>query len=75
MLRNNIGEQYLKCKSYSDHYRTYEIVFENNLSVDKNTGLTNHIERWWLTLRNRIGRFTRKTISFSKSEFYHTAAL
>ncbi|MBK8508726.1 MAG: hypothetical protein IPL51_08720 [Candidatus Competibacteraceae bacterium] len=30
-------------------------------------GLTQHIERFNNTLRQRLGRFVRKTLSFSKS--------
>ncbi|MGB3619209.1 MAG: IS1 family transposase [Catalinimonas sp.] len=33
--------------------------------------LTNHVERWNCTLRQRIRRFVRKTLSFSKCEEMH----
>ena len=75
LLRNNIREDYLEFRSYSDLYPTYDMVFDQNLRVDKKTGLTNHMERWWATLRNRLGRLSRKTLSFSKSEFYLNANL
>jgi IS1 transposase len=32
---------------------------------------TAHQERWYLTVRQRLGRFVRKTLSFSKSERNH----
>ena len=44
---------------------------ERHTSVEKETGLTKHIERWDNTLRQRIGRFVRKTLSFSKSRWWH----
>ncbi|MGB3547655.1 MAG: IS1 family transposase, partial [Saprospiraceae bacterium] len=31
-------------------------------------GQTNHVERWNCTLRQRVGRFVRKSLSFSKCE-------
>jgi len=44
-------------------------------SVGKETGETAHVERWNTTLRQRLGRFVRKTLSFSKSDEYHEIAL
>lgn len=37
--------------------------------VDKETGLTNHVERLNNTLRQRISCFVRKTLSFSKKAY------
>ncbi|PSO81021.1 MAG: hypothetical protein BRC44_05585 [Cyanobacteria bacterium QS_4_48_99] len=45
------------------------------LPVSKNTGLTAHVERWNNTLRQRLARFVRRTLSFSKSELMHENAL
>ena len=39
------------------------------------TGLTNHVEQFNATLRNRLGCFTRKTLSFSKKKENHEAVL
>jgi hypothetical protein len=39
--------------------------------IGKETGQTAHQERWYLTLQQRVGRFVRKTLSFSKSETNH----
>ena len=50
-------------------------VFQANESHGKETGETAHGERWNCTLRQRIGRFVRKTLSFSKSIFMHIACL
>jgi insertion element IS1 protein InsB len=33
------------------------------------------VERWNCTLRQRLGRFVRKTLSFSKSEAMHEVCL
>jgi len=44
-------------------------------SVGKETGETAHVERWNNTLRQRLARFVRKTLSFSKSDEYHEFAL
>ena len=41
----------------------------------KGDGLTNHIERFWCTLRQRCARFVRKTLSFSKCPLDHVGAL
>jgi insertion element IS1 protein InsB len=42
---------------------------------NKGDGLTNHIERFWCTLRQRCARFVRKTLSFSKCPLNHVGAL
>ena len=41
----------------------------------KGDGQTAHIERWNNTLRQRLGPFVRKTLSFSKSDCLHHARL
>ena len=41
----------------------------------KRDGLTNHVERFWCTLRQRCARFVRKTLSFSKCPRNHVGAL
>lgn len=37
-------------------------------------GPTNHMERWHNTLAQRLGRYTRKTLAFSKSDTYRALA-
>ena len=44
-------------------------------SAGKEAGLTNHVERFWLTVRQRCGRFVRKTLSFSKCPLNHVGSL
>ncbi|MBP3954390.1 hypothetical protein J8F10_03675 [Gemmata sp. G18] len=41
----------------------------------QDTGLTAHIERFWLTLRQRCARLVRKTLTFSKCPRNHLGAL
>jgi hypothetical protein len=43
--------------------------------VGKDSGLTNHIERFNNTLRQRISRLVRKTLSFSKKLENHIGAI
>ena len=78
-LWSHIPQAYRHCATYSDFWETYQLVFgtlgPNHQSVGKHTGQTNHVERWNNTLRQRLGRFVRKSLSFSKSETYHLIAL
>ena len=48
---------------------------EQHTAVGKETGETAHVERWNNTLRQRLARFVRKTLSFSKSPVMHEACL
>ena len=41
----------------------------------KGDGRTNHIERFWGTLRQRCGRLVRKALSFSKCDANHIGAI
>ena len=61
----------------SDYWSSYAEVFDPNThrSVGKHTGLTNYVERFNTILRNRLGRFTRKTLGFSKKKANHEAVL
>ncbi len=72
-LRDAIDPRYRSCPTVSDFLGSYEAVLppSKHRSVGKETGETAHMERWNGTLRQRIGRFVRKTLSFSKSEKRH----
>jgi IS1 family transposase len=48
---------------------------ETHRMVGKESGQTNHMERWNCTLRQRLARFVRKTLSFSKSDVIHQVVL
>ncbi len=57
-----------------DSYQTV-IPIAQHRPVDKRAGATNHIERWNNTLRQRLGRFVRQTLSFSKTDEMHDICL
>jgi insertion element IS1 protein InsB len=40
-------------------------------ATGKQEGETSHVERWINTLRQRLSRFVRRTLSFSKSHQMH----
>ena len=48
---------------------------EQQTAAGKESGLTAHVERWNLTLRRRLGRFVRKSLSFSQSDTMHELCL
>jgi insertion element IS1 protein InsB len=68
-----IPAAYRRCRSYSDFLKAYQAVLpkRRHHAVGKDTGQTAHQERWYNTLRQRLGRFTRETLSFSKTDHYH----
>ncbi|MCW5924309.1 MAG: IS1 family transposase [Saprospiraceae bacterium] len=69
-LWRKLPHEYQKCLSFSDFWTTYQCLpSETHLMVGKETGLTNHVERLNNTLRQRISRLVRKTLSFSKKEY------
>ncbi len=72
-----IPGEYKHCCSFSDFWLAYQKVFstQTHQCVGKESGETSHVERWNNTLRQRLARFVRKTLSFSKSETYHEAVL
>jgi IS1 transposase len=51
------------------------IPTEQHVAVGKDSGETAHVERWNNTLRQRLGRFVGKSLSFSKSEEMHEVCL
>ena len=72
-LWKKIPESYRSCQSFSDFWKAYGEVFssETHETVDKKSGETSHMERFYCTLRQRLARYVRKTLSFSKSERMH----
>jgi IS1 family transposase len=66
-LWRKIPYAYLLCPSFSDLWRAYGCVpVQTHQQVGKETGQTAHIERLNNTLRQRLSRLVRKTLSFSK---------
>jgi len=77
-LWNSLPAVYRQCAvSYTDFWNAYSIVFPSSRhrAVGKETGLTNYIERFNCTMRQRISRLVRKTLSFSKSVVNHIGAI
>ena len=77
LLWQRIPERYRGGMLYSDFWESYQKVLpeDRHRAVGKSEGRTNHVERWNCTLRQRLGRFVRKTLSFSKSEQMHETCL
>lgn len=73
LLWQAIPETYKHCQTYSDFWEAYAHVFpeETHQSVGKESGQTNHMERWNNTLRQWNARYVRKTLAFSKTDFFH----
>lgn len=62
---------------YTDGWDAYKSVLpsKRHRVVGKETGLTSYIERFNNTLRQRVSRLVRKTLSFSKSIENHIGAI
>jgi IS1 family transposase len=77
-LWNSLPGVYRQCAvSYTDFWEAYNTVFPamRYQPVGKETGQTNHIERFNCTLRQRVSRLVRKTLSFSKKLQNHMGAI
>jgi IS1 family transposase len=75
-LRCNLRKGYEQCRSVSDLWPAYAEVFDPDRHLScAYRGETNHVERFNATLRNRLGRLTRRTLSFSKSHTMHQAVI
>jgi len=76
-LWQKIPSAYRSGHCYSDFWEAYQLVIpaEQHTAAGKETGLTAHVERWNNTLRQRLGRFVRKSLSFSKSDQMHELCL
>ena len=62
---------------YTDLWEAYSAVLPSaqHVRTGKGAGKTAPIERWNNTLRQRLGQFVRRTLSFSKSDHLHDARL
>ncbi len=76
-LWRRLPADYRGCASFSDRWAAYAFVFDRrrHQSVNKRSGQTAHVERWFNTLRQRLARFTRKTLAFSKHDDLHDGLL
>jgi insertion element IS1 protein InsB len=72
-----IPSAYRQGHCFTDFWAAYSAVIpeEQHTAVGKETGETAHVERWNNTLRQRLARFVRMTLSFSKSVIMHEACL
>ena len=62
---------------YTDRYSAYPTALpsKRHRPVDKDSGFTSYIERFNCTLRQRVSRLVRKSLSFSKKLENHIAAI
>lgn len=76
-LWEGIPESYKAAHCYTDFWAAYQNVLpeDQHTACGKDSGLTAHVERWNNTLRQRLARFVRKTLSFSKSDEMHEICL
>ena len=72
-LWSRLTDAYRACHSYSDFWHAYTMLLstDTHQMVGKESGQTAHVERWNGTLRQRLARYVRKTLSFSKSDKFH----
>lgn len=63
---------YRTCPCYTDGWSAYTVFLppDQHIPSSKATGFTAHQERWYNTLRQWLGRYTRKSLSFSKQDTY-----
>ncbi|NET38137.1 MAG: IS1 family transposase, partial [Cyanothece sp. SIO1E1] len=74
----SIPAVYRQCAvAYTDFWDAYTQVIpsKRHRAIGKETGQTNHIERLNNTLRQRISRLVRKSLSFSKKLDNHIGAI
>jgi IS1 family transposase len=76
-LWEKIPEAFRLGHCFSDFWEAYRLVIppEQHTACGKESGETAHVERWNNTLRQRLARFVRKTLSFSKSDAMHEICL
>ncbi|MDQ3009795.1 MAG: IS1 family transposase [Acidobacteriota bacterium] len=76
-LWKKIPAAYQAAHCYSDFRKAYQNVIpeDQHTACGKESGQTAHIERWNNTLRQRLARFVRKTLSFSKKDRMHRICL
>lgn len=77
-LWENIPPVYRECAvCFTDNWEAYLHVLPTTRHriVEKGSGLTSYIERFNNTLRQRLARLTRETLSFSKKMANHIGAI
>lgn len=77
-LWDSLPPVYRQCATcYTDFWEAYQGILpaKRHQPVSKETGQTNHIERFNNTIRQRVGRLVRKSLSFSKKIANHIGAI
>jgi insertion element IS1 protein InsB len=76
-LWGRIPAAYGRGRCFTDFWEAYCSVIpaEQHTAAGKQSDFTARVERWNNTLRQRLARFVRKTLSFSKSETMHETCL
>ncbi len=76
-LWERVPAAYKQGAVYTDFWEAYKVVLppEQHIATGKGDGETCHIERFNNTLRQRLARFVRRTMSFSKSDEMHENCL
>jgi IS1 family transposase len=70
-LWSRILEEYRQGRSFSDFWKSYRPVFEEDPThqqVEKSSGEMAHVERFFGRLRQKLARFVRRTRAASESE-------
>ena len=79
-FRGEVSPRNTRCQCaicYTDFWAAYENVIpkKRHRPVGKESGKTNHVERFNNTMRQRISRLVRATLSFSKKLENHLGAI
>jgi insertion element IS1 protein InsB len=77
-LWQSLPPVYRQCAiCHTDFWAAYAagLPSKRHRAVGKESGLTNRIERFNCTMRQRISRLVRKTLSFSKKVDNHVGAI
>ena len=77
LLWGRIPPEYKRGLLFTDFWDAYQKVLpqEQHRAAGKGEGQTNHVERFNNVLRQRLARFVRKTLSFSKIDAMHENCL
>ena len=76
-MRASLPKGYRRCATRRDFWEAYATAFpeRTHRCCGKEEGETNHVERWFGTLRARASRLVRKAYSFSKCAENHLDAI
>ena len=76
-LQASLAADYRRCATRNDFWDSYATAFaaSTHRCGGKEEGETNHVERWFGTLRARTSRLVRRAYSFSKHAENHLDAI